>query len=63
MEMCAYLLLEIGLDEFKGIKQRSGASNSDISARLFLAHALNDGGQDLVGLLLNHVRFLWIEFT
>lgn len=57
------LLVEVGLGELKGVEQGVGSGQLDVVAGLLLPHALDDGRQDLVAVLLQLLRVLrqWRE--
>ena len=48
----AYLFIEVGFGELQRVEQGVGGGELHVVAGLLLAHALDDGGQDLVGALL-----------
>lgn len=53
-----YLLVEVGLGELQRVEQSVGRRQLDVVARLLLPHALDDGCQDLVGVLLQLLGIL-----
>lgn len=53
-----HLLVEVGLGELQRVQQSVGGRQLDVVAGLLLPHALDDGGQDLVGVLLQLLWFL-----
>lgn len=52
------LLVEVGLGELQGVEQGVGGGQLDVVAGLLLPHALDDGCQDLVTVLLKLLRVL-----
>lgn len=52
------LLVEVGLGELQGVEQGVGGGELDVVAGLLLPHALDDGRQDLVAVLLQLLRVL-----
>lgn len=51
-EMNAYLFIEVGFGELQRVEQSIGGGELDVVAGLLLAHALDDGCQNLIGALL-----------
>lgn len=57
MEKATYVLVEVGFSELQRVEQRVGGGQLHVVAGLLLPHALDDGRQDLVGVLL---QLLWV---
>lgn len=53
-----YLLVKVGPSELQRVEEGVGGSQLNVVAGLFLPHALNDGGEDLVGIVLQLLRVL-----
>ena len=52
-----HLLIKVGFSELQRVEQGIGGCQFDVVARLLLPHALDDGGQDLIGVVL---QLLWL---
>lgn len=59
----AHLFIEVGFGELKRVEQGVGRGELDVVARLLLAHALDDGRQNLIGALLELLGVLQEELT